>query len=79
MYQGVFSVNGVQGVYGVMLHFLYYCTIGCSFNCLSMLLIIYITAPYSAHTTGCPFYCLSMLLIIYTTTVYTTHTTGCSS
>ena len=53
VYQGVFSVNGVQGVYGVMLHFLYYCTIGCSFNCLSMSLIIYITAPYSAHTTGC--------------------------
>ena len=61
VYQGVFSVNGVQGVYGVILH---YRTTGCSFNCLSMSLIIYITAPYSVHTTGCPFYCLSMLLII---------------
>ena len=33
MYQGVFSVHGVPGVYGVLLH---YCTTGCSFNCLSV-------------------------------------------
>ena len=62
MYQGVFSVHGVPGVYGVLLH---YRTTGCSFNCLSMSLIIYITAPYSVHTTGCPFYCLLMLLIMF--------------
>ena len=53
VYQGVFSVNGVQGVYGVILHYLYYCTTGCSFYCLSMLLIIYTTTIYTAHTTGC--------------------------
>merc|ERR1711954_616052 len=67
----------VQGVYGVILHYLYYCTTGCSFYCLSMLLIIYTTALYSAHTTGCPFYCLSMLLIIYITAPYSAHITGC--
>ena len=53
VYQGVFSVNGVQGVYGVILPYLYYCTTGCLFYCLSMLLIIYTTTIYTTHTTGC--------------------------
>ena len=52
MYPGVFSVHGVPVVYGVLLP---YRTTGCSFNCLSMSLIIYVTVPYSVHTTGCPF------------------------
>ena len=52
MCHGVFSVHGVHGVFDVLLH---YRTTGCSFNCLSMSLIIYITVPYSVHTTGCPF------------------------
>ena len=73
MYQGVFSVHGVHGVYGVLLH---YRTTGCSFNCLSMSLIIYITVSLQ-----CSYYRVSILVFIdvidYITGPYSVHNIGC--